>query len=149
MSDALNVDEVIREYLACAVWSECDADGGNLTDRFDADDFSQDSRERAAKDVAAFLSAASEAINALQMAIELGASEDLADADETTGSLTTEYGLSSDLGYNLWLSRNGHGAGFFDRDHIPEAIRDALQEAAEALGTCDVIEGDDSQLHLC
>lgn len=134
----IDVDEVTKEYLACALWSECDADGGNLMERHkDTSSFSQEAHERARIDVAAFLTNASELIDALVMAAEL-------DEDCISG-----YGIASDIGHNLWLSRNGHGAGFFDRDHMPECLRDALQDAAEALGSCNVIEGDDTKLHLC
>ena len=35
-------------------------------------------------------------------------------------------------GHDFWLSRNGHGAGFFDRDLGP--VGDRLQKAARAFG---------------
>ena len=41
------------------------------------------------------------------------------------------------VGHDLWLSRNGHGAGFFDRvgsTHRHRDDFDALQEAASAWG---------------
>lgn len=52
------------------------------------------------------------------------------------------------LGHDFWLSRNGHGAGFFDRDELPKALRDALQSAAEACGVCDTYVDDDGVLRL-
>ena len=39
-------------------------------------------------------------------------------------------------GHDFWLSRNGHGAGFFDRGCDP--VFDRLQNAAQICGTCDV-----------
>lgn len=45
------------------------------------------------------------------------------------------------VGSCLWWSRNGHGAGFFDRARPwePEALAcDMLHAAAKALGHCDV-----------
>lgn len=51
---------------------------------------------------------------------------------------------------NLWLTRNRHGAGFWDRKHIsPEAdaALDRLTEAAHAEGNEDliVIDGGDDR----
>lgn len=45
---------------------------------------------------------------------------------------------ASDVGHDFWLSRNGHGAGFFDRG-IGE-VGDKLQELARSFGTSDVME---------
>jgi hypothetical protein len=48
-------------------------------------------------------------------------------------------GESSLAGHDFWLSRNGHGSGFFDNDDTfgaDEAER--LQEAAEAFGNFDL-----------
>jgi hypothetical protein len=37
-------------------------------------------------------------------------------------------------GHCLWLSRNGHGSGFFDEDTIDEEFQEKLQDAAESYG---------------
>jgi hypothetical protein len=58
------------------------------------------------------------------------------------------------LAHDLWLTRNGHGAGFWDRkftygedgDPIPE-LGDELTALAEALGTVDVYKGDDGRAY--
>ncbi len=52
------------------------------------------------------------------------------------------------LGHDFWLSRNGHGAGFFDRDELPKALRDALQCVAEACGAAETYIDDDGALRL-
>ncbi len=38
------------------------------------------------------------------------------------------------IGHDLWLSRNGHGAGFFDHMYDPE-IEEVLMDAAKSLGS--------------
>ena len=51
----------------------------------------------------------------------------------------------SSAGHDLWLTRNGHGAGFWDRisdDDFPE-----LCEAAKALGECYVFAHDAGSLY--
>lgn len=56
---------------------------------------------------------------------------------ETAGGLLD--GLEEDqIGHDFWLSRNGHGAGFFDRG-LGE-VGDKLQELARSFGTSDVLE---------
>ena len=41
-------------------------------------------------------------------------------------------------GHCLWLSRNGHGSGFFDEDTIDEEFQEKLQDAAESYGNVDL-----------
>lgn len=48
-------------------------------------------------------------------------------------------------GHDFWLTRNGHGAGFWDRG-IGEA-GDALTAASKAYGTCDLYMGDDGMIY--
>lgn len=49
-------------------------------------------------------------------------------------------------GHDFWLTRNGHGVGFWDRGY-PKAISDALTQAAEAEGTRDLYIGDDGKIY--
>lgn len=44
-----------------------------------------------------------------------------------------DFGPEERGGHDFWLSRNGHGAGFFDGDW-PEPYGDKLQDAARAFG---------------
>jgi hypothetical protein len=52
----------------------------------------------------------------------------------------------STAGHDFWLTRNRHGAGYWDRD-LDQAGRD-LTQAAHAFGECSLYVGDDGQLHL-
>lgn len=49
-------------------------------------------------------------------------------------------------GGDFFLTRNGHGAGFWDRDL--GASGEALSQAARAYGECDLYRGDDGRLYL-
>ena len=44
-------------------------------------------------------------------------------------------------GIDFWLTRNGHGAGFWDRDL--GFVGDMLTKAAQSFGPCDIYAGDD------
>ena len=50
-------------------------------------------------------------------------------------------------GHDFWLTRNGHGAGFWDGDYL-EAVGDALTAAAKGFGECNLYVGDDGQIYL-
>ena len=48
-------------------------------------------------------------------------------------TLLEQAGTDSRNGHDFWLTRNGHGAGFWDRGY-PDEVGDALTEAAHAFG---------------
>lgn len=48
-------------------------------------------------------------------------------------------GDASAAGHDFWLTRNGHGSGFFDRtEEFGDDAADRLQEAAQAFGQFDL-----------
>lgn len=54
-------------------------------------------------------------------------------------------------GRDFWLTRCGHGAGFWDRDagtYPHEASNDILTKASEAFGNLDPYIGDDNQIYI-
>ncbi len=51
----------------------------------------------------------------------------------------------SQLGHDLWLTRNGHGAGFWERGL--DELGDALTDAAKRQGSCDLYVGDDGLIY--
>jgi hypothetical protein len=61
-------------------------------------------------------------------------------------SAAAEKGMDGEnVGHNFWLSRNGHGTGFWDRG-LGE-LGDLLHEAAKKFGGDDLYVGDDDQIH--
>jgi hypothetical protein len=49
-------------------------------------------------------------------------------------------------GHDFWLTRNGHGAGFWDRGYEDDVDK-ALTKASKAYGTIDLYTGDDRKIH--
>jgi hypothetical protein len=49
-------------------------------------------------------------------------------------------------GHDFWLTRNGHGAGFWDRG-LGE-LGDALTQAAKSFGQCDLYVTDDGAIAI-
>jgi hypothetical protein len=50
------------------------------------------------------------------------------------------------LGHDIWLSRNGHGAGFFDRTYDNDNSEELLMKAARAIGEVDLYINDNNKL---
>lgn len=51
-------------------------------------------------------------------------------------------------GHDFWLTRNGHGVGFWDRDALSEDDQKKYTDAAEAFGECNLYVGDDGKLYV-
>lgn len=67
--------------------------------------------------------------------------EELGDLFEGDG------GVSSQAGHDFWLTRNGHGAGFWDGDW-PEPHASALDEVAKGFGESSAYLGDNGLIYL-
>jgi hypothetical protein len=108
-------------YVDCALWSSTDWDSGEpLDDTYGADDIAPETLASMRADCADFYASNSETWQAA------GMEDDYA-------------------GHDFWLTRNRHGAGFWDRG-LGAAGR-ALTDAAHAYGECDLYVGDDGQVY--
>jgi hypothetical protein len=112
-----------RQYIETMLWAETDnaddSGGAPLDDNYTAKDISPEALKRIEADCAAF--------------------------QEQAGGLIA--GRESDAGHDFWLTRRGHGAGFWDGDW-PEADGETLTELSKRLGHVDVYVGDDNRLYL-
>jgi hypothetical protein len=117
---ATKLDSMTAAYLECALWSSTNGEGSPLDDDYGVEDFTEESLARAKADCDQFYA------------------DNAADLE----------GMSLEqAGHDFWLTRNGHGAGFWDRDLGDVGVR--LTDAAHAWGSCDVLEtGDDGQVSL-
>jgi hypothetical protein len=114
---APRLDSFTQAYFDAALWSSIDDGGDPLDDNYSISDIAPETRAKMIADCADFQD---------RYADLLAAAENID---------------SGRAGHNFWLSRNGHGAGFFD-DGLDE-----LQEAAKSYGTFDLYVGDDGQIH--
>jgi hypothetical protein len=72
-------------------------------------------------------------------------------ADETEsyrGAITAD-----DMGHNFWLNRNGHGAGFWDKDFsyadgTDDNTGNKLSDASHVWGSSDLYRGDDGMIYV-
>lgn len=52
------------------------------------------------------------------------------------------------IGHDFWLTRNHHGAGFWDRDIATKGVRDKLTAIAQMFGECSPYIGDDGNIWI-
>ena len=115
--------QFLNGYLTCALWSSTDfATGDPLEDNHDTDDIDPQTLEDLKREALQFFSDNIELIN-----------------DTPEGY---SYGHA---GHDLWLTRNGHGAGFWDGDAGTPG--DTLTTKAKALGEIDLYIGDDGLIY--
>lgn len=108
----------IDAYLETAIWSSTNEDGEPLDDDYGVEDIAPETKKQMVADCEAFCEEAGELIE-----------PDMKRA-----------------GHDFWLTRNRHGAGFWDGDWEPPADKQ-LTEMAHAYGSFDLYPGDDGQLH--
>ena len=122
-------NEFILGYVTCAIWASIGDDEQPLDEKYDGDDIAPETRKAMEKDCEKFI-AENEAA--------------LGDYAEIIGS-HPEYTESEKAGHDFWLTRNAHGAGFWDRG-IGET-GDTLTKASEGFGGVDLYVGDDGKLY--
>lgn len=127
-----DINEILKGYIEAALWTEEE----RLHDEkimvigkkipfasFKYNDVDTDSVIDAYNDIKTFIKNAGD--DAVQEAID-------------------EKGLYQ-LGMDIWLTRNGHGSGFFDHFYDNEEM---LMSAAKSLNSKDIYFGDDGKLHF-
>lgn len=112
-----------RSFLETALWSstdESDDSGGEPLDKnYSISDFDP-------KTLASLL-------------------KDCDDFCEENADLLAKAGDDEQNGHDFWLTRNGHGAGFWDRGY--GAVGDKLSAACKPYGSVDLYVGDDGTIY--
>lgn len=123
-------DAFTRAYMECSLWSSTDESGINLDDMHDLQDIAPDTYAQMIVDCVKFQG---ENMRMLQAAYKRG------------NRINGEEYTASNAGHDFWLTRNNHGAGFWDRG-IGES-GNTLTKACEAFGNVDLCIGDDGKIH--
>lgn len=120
------MDKFTQAYIECLLWSSldnADEQGGEPLDaNYGPDDFAPEAIERIKSDCADFL------------------------ADQRTLDLCCKHGFEQS-GHDFWLTRNRHGAGFWDRGY-PKDEADYLTGRSHSVGSQDPYVGGDGKLYL-
>ena len=126
------LDAFTRAYLETALWAETDDDGQPLDSRYTLADFAPEALAAAVADCARF-----QELNAADIA----GGRHMRRSDSRG---TTTAGLA---GHDFWLTRNRHGAGFWDGDW-PDGAGERMTASAHSFGERYPYRGDDGRLYL-
>lgn len=137
VSDGLSgdsLDDFTIAYIECMLWSSNDEstpEGGEPLDKnYDISDIASEAMVKIVADCARF-----QQENAALLA-----------EAEYKGSRSREWSKEELAGHDFWLTRVGHGAGFWDRD-LGE-VGDKLTEAAKNFGEVWPCVGDDGKIYV-
>ena len=123
----VDLDSILTGYLAAALWSSTVGDESTpMDDNYSADDVSEETVRHAAHDIKRFTT----------MCAARG-------IDLDTVAETQTHGLEH-IGHDLWLTRNGHGCGFWDGDYPEHG--DTLTAICKELGEVNLYVGNDGKV---
>ena len=126
------IDAITDEYLTAGLQLESDEDGNDLIKNYDVSDIPQAEINKAKQDVKKFV----------QWMEQHGLMDTYIQAFEDD-----QYGgWESRLGYDLWLTRNRHGSGFWDRNELDDEVGERLSTMAELIGTCYLYISDNGDI---
>lgn len=122
------IEDFASSYMEAALWSSTGDDGEPLDSNYSTDDISSECETSMRETCTDFMQA---------NAADLREYCERMDSGEWTGMQRA--------GHDFWLTRNGHGAGFWDRG-LGE-LGDRLSKAARVYGSVDLYAGDDGQIY--
>lgn len=117
--------DFLKACIACALWVETDGDETPLENHYRVEDIDPESLQKIRRDCDSFLK------------------ENKADLEE---AFRMPWYTPSSAGHDFWLTRNGHGTGFGDRNLGP--VGDRLTKASDEVGSSDLYVGDDGRLYF-
>lgn len=120
--DGIDLEDVYKGYASAALWSTNDIDTDEPLDQnYSLYDICHAAKVEMKRDIEKFVKENSQALK--------------------------DSGLDDEqIGHDFWLTRNGHGAGFWDRG-LEENISEQLTKSAGSFKTVDLYVGDDGIIH--
>jgi hypothetical protein len=119
------LDPMTKQYLVTALWAELDQSdpntGGNpLDDNYCLNDFDPETVDNAIADCTEFRRRAGTLLDGLDL---------------------------STVGHDFWLTRQGHGAGFWDGDY-EDSVGEALTKLSKEFGEIGEIYAQDGTVYI-
>lgn len=145
-----NINEIFKGYIECALWTEednlRDQSTEELEDSDDMDDIEKLIHLKGKFETKDFNSFVSDDID---VDSKIDAYKDIKTFIELAGDVAINEAIDENglfkLGMDIWFTRNGHGAGFFDHNYENEK---ALTDAGRKLKPSDLYVGDDGKLYF-
>ena len=116
-------NKFIADYITAALWSTTGHKNDNfefLDEKYSIDDLDESTLAQIEDDCEQFIK------------ITVGKNTDKFETDHP--------------GHDFWLTRNGHGTGFWNGDYPIHG--DYLTKISERFGECNIYVGDDNKLYL-
>lgn len=122
--DRQRLASMIDAYIDTMLWAETDDDGTPLDEDYASYDLSDEAKADIEEDCADFLGLL-----------------------ERVGCRWESEMPIESLAHDFYLTRNGHGTGFWDRDYDDDTIGEALDNWSKTYGTQGLYVGDDGLLY--
>ena len=124
------MDVFTKSYLVAAMWVSVDGNDEPLDTNYDLEDFSLEAIAQATADCEKF-----QRDNETELA-------------NLPGGLKY-YLVDDQAGYDFWMTRNGHGVGFWDRpEYYGVENEHNLTRASREFGECTAYVGDDGKIYF-
>ena len=114
------IDKFVNQYLETALWSSTDDNDRPFNENYSIEDIADESYVNAVVECQSFIDQAGDYLHGLDI---------------------------TNVGHDFWLTRNHHGAGFWDGDYTKE-VGDFLIKLAHSFGECNLFVGDDGYIYL-
>lgn len=114
-----NIDNVLDAYITAALWTSTDDEGNPLDDVYEVSDILGETVASMREDVESFV-----------------------EGNETDLTQWSD----EEVGHDFWLTRNGHGTGFWDRGR--GTVGERLAKAAKMYGESCLYLGDDGRIYV-
>lgn len=121
------LDQFTRAYIAAALWATVDDNDEPLDVNYSAEDLAEETLVRIASDCERF-------------------QHDNGDLIVSENCNYQTYSAEVYAGYDFFLTRNGHGCGYWDGDW-EKTVGERLTEAARKFGEFNLYVGDDGKLY--
>lgn len=133
-----DLDTFTRHYLAAALWSSIDDNQDPMDDNYSLSDFAPEALQRAFDDCQRFQMLAAVPLTEAYLSDSYQEKKHHPDAGSAEAL----------AGHDFWLTRGGHGVGFWDRDLGD--VGDVLTTFCKAphFRNVDVYVGDDKQIYF-
>jgi len=118
--DYMKLSKFEYSYIETALWSSIDDNGVPLDEKYSENDFADETLEQLREDCNKFQNEAGDLLDNL---------------NETL------------VAHDFWLTRNHHGAGFWDGEY-EKSTGKKLTELSHEFGECDLYVGDDGKLYI-
>ena len=112
------MNEFLTAYIEAALWSSTDDQDVPLDSNYSIEDLAPETFQKMDEDCARFI-------------------------NENWEDIGLDF---TKAGHDFWLTRNGHGCGFWDGDW-PEDAGERLTKASKRLGEVDLYVGDDGKIY--